>query len=302
MSEEMQWVLGQRKQRLQETPAWRGGRAYESISLDLNRAKSATMFFSPRLANRSRSSAEVASRIREVYSRSSTRISASWIDQSHHPAPVVSGPVEGEKRNRPQTSRPRSIHGERENVEKMRLRPFTAGDPLYNCRQLFLKLLLTGNARKSFSNVNHFLHNRKDNLVPTNIKPMKNKPLFSSLQSTNSMDETNISISSHSYYTLAARILSVKLGFNDLAGDGEDEFEEVKAVLVSLSVDGTLDGASQSHLTRSIQMQNFKSVSIPEHFYEFDLTGDIFKILMSIKLYRKIDPKQGDELGNSQRD
>ena len=52
---------------------------------------------------------------------------------------------------------------------------------------------------------------------------MKHNKMLSSLQSTNSMDETNVSISSHSYYTLIAKILSVKLGFNDLAGDGEDE-------------------------------------------------------------------------------
>mmetsp|Transcript_47324 Transcript_47324/g.147981 ORF Transcript_47324/g.147981 Transcript_47324/m.147981 type:complete len:522 (+) Transcript_47324:546-2111(+) len=130
---------------------------------------------------------------------------------------------------------------------------------------------------------------------------MKHNKMLSSLQSMNSMDETNVSISSHSYYTLIAKILSVKLGFNDLAGDGEDEVEEVRNVIVSLSVDGTLDGASQSHVTKSIHMQNFKSSSIPEHNYEFDLTGDIFKILMSIKLYQKIDPKQGDELANAQQ-
>ena len=128
----MRSLLEQRKHRLQETPAWMGGRDYESIRCP-NRAKSANHglvnFISPRISNRCKSSAEAASRIREVYHRSNplnlTRTLNHFMD--HAPA-AASAHAEDRKRNRPQTSRPsRSDHAEQQHLDQRRSRPFTAG-------------------------------------------------------------------------------------------------------------------------------------------------------------------------------
>ena len=99
----------------------------------------------------------------------------------------------------------------------------------------------------------------------------------------------------HKYYTLHCNVLGV--GGTSSASDVDSEAGFSNAC-VALAIDGTSDGAGQTHMSKPFKFSPMAFLPLPENWIEFALTGKVHSMLMSVKVYRKTsDSAKSGEAG-----
>ena len=56
---------------------------------------------------------------------------------------------------------------------------------------------------------------------------------------------------------------------------------------ISLALDGTRDGAAQTHVSKPIKFVNDSLLELPESWMAFELEGNVNRMLMAVKIHRK---------------
>jgi hypothetical protein len=87
---------------------------------------------------------------------------------------------------------------------------------------------------------------------------------------------------------------ALRIGADDKV-DSESGFYNA---CVSLAVDGTSDGAGQTHVSKPFKFCEVGYIAVPENWVHFDLTGNINRMLLCVKMLRKTaDSHRAGEAG-----
>jgi hypothetical protein len=121
----------------------------------------------------------------------------------------------------------------------------------------------------------------------------------SAVASTPTSSENEGHVQAHRFFTMHVNILGV--GGNALrigAGNEVDSDSSFYNACVSLAVDGTSDGAGQTHVSKPFKFCEVGYIAVPESWVHFDLTGNINRMLLCVKMLRKTaDSHRAGEAG-----
>ena len=103
----------------------------------------------------------------------------------------------------------------------------------------------------------------------------------------------------HRFYTLRVNVLGVGGSAHQIgAGDEMDADSGFYNACVSLAVDGTSDGAGQTHVSKPFKFCEVAFIAVPENWVHFDLTGNVNRMLLCVKMLRKTaDSHKAGEAG-----
>lgn len=113
-------------------------------------------------------------------------------------------------------------------------------------------------------------------------------------QNSQTSSENQKRAQAHTFYALHCNVLGVGGTSANSEVDSEAGFYNA---CVSLAIDGTSDGAGQTQMSKPFKFTN-EFVPVPENWIEFALTGNVHRMLMSVKVHRKTsDSAKSGEAG-----
>lgn len=107
-------------------------------------------------------------------------------------------------------------------------------------------------------------------------------------------------LQAHRFYSLQINVVGV--------GGSHDEGVPVNAdagfynACVALAIDGTSDGAGQTHISKPFKFNQIAFVPVPEDWVQFELTGNVHRMLLSVKVLRKTSEAHKAGEAGSQRE
>jgi len=128
---------------------------------------------------------------------------------------------------------------------------------------------------------------------------LPNRTAGSAVASTTTSSENDGRMQAHRFFTMHVNILGV--GGNALRIGADDKVDSESGfynACVSLAVDGTSDGAGQTHVSKPFKFCEVGYIAVPENWVHFDLTGNINRMLLCVKMLRKTaDSHRAGEAG-----
>jgi hypothetical protein len=89
----------------------------------------------------------------------------------------------------------------------------------------------------------------------------------------------------HRFYQLQVNIAWV--GGSAHGAPDDDSEDGFYNACVTLAIDGTSDGAGQTHVSKTFKASQMAFVPLPENWVEFALTGNVYQMLMAVKMLRR---------------